>query len=179
MHSNSDLVTNFPVLDTRFIIGFDLAVTLSSSPVFSCHLFVIVWWQLSELLRFELKLLILKRRRRLFHSSRLKWPFANKSCKLVLCDNVSYWLSWGQMDLDKQPINCDSVSAGYVSHCWTSAFHNHFDHSFTISQKKSKSLLVLDCLSLQVSLSWIGTRYFNSQIPQIERQEFRPCFLLF
>ena len=37
-----------------------------------------------------------------------------------------------QINSIKQQVKCNSVSPGNMSHCWTSAFHNHFDHCFTV-----------------------------------------------
>ena len=38
--------------------------------------------------------------------------------------------SWVQVNSVKQPINFNSVSSWHVSHCWISAFNNHFDYCF-------------------------------------------------
>ena len=32
----------------------------------------------------------------------------------------------------KQPNKSNSMSSGNMSHCWTPAFHNHFDHSLIV-----------------------------------------------
>ena len=32
----------------------------------------------------------------------------------------------------KQPIQCNPVSSGHVSHCWTSAFEYHLNHGFIV-----------------------------------------------
>ena len=32
----------------------------------------------------------------------------------------------------KQPVKCNSVSPGHVSHCWTSALYDHLDHRFIV-----------------------------------------------
>ena len=37
-----------------------------------------------------------------------------------------------QIDSIEQPIKSNFVSPGNMSHCWTPAFHNHFDHSFIV-----------------------------------------------
>ena len=37
-----------------------------------------------------------------------------------------------QINSVKQPIKSNSVGSGYVSHCWTSAFNDHFNHGFVI-----------------------------------------------
>ena len=38
-----------------------------------------------------------------------------------------------QINPIKQPIKSNSVSPGNMSHCWTSAFHDHLDHCFVES----------------------------------------------
>ena len=53
-------------------------------------------------------------------------------CKLVLGVNV-FDLNLGvQIDSIKQPIKSNSVGPGNMSHRWTSAFHNHLDHSLIV-----------------------------------------------
>ena len=37
-----------------------------------------------------------------------------------------------QINSIEQPIKSNSVGSGEVSHCRTSAFHNHFDYSFIV-----------------------------------------------
>ena len=37
-----------------------------------------------------------------------------------------------KIDSIEQPIKSNSVSSGNVSHCRTSAFHNHFNYSFIV-----------------------------------------------
>ena len=65
-------------LDTKFIIGFDFAVTLSS-PASFCVLFDIDLRQLMEL-----KWLMLNKHKRWFHSSRVKFPFVKMSASWFL-----------------------------------------------------------------------------------------------
>ena len=53
-------------------------------------------------------------------------------CKLVLGVDV-FDLDFGvQIDSIKQPIESNSVSSGNMSHRWTSALHNHLDHSLIV-----------------------------------------------
>ena len=47
-------------------------------------------------------------------------------CKLVLGVYVFNLNPGVKIDSIKQPIKSNSVSSGNMSHCWTSAFHNHF-----------------------------------------------------
>ena len=53
-------------------------------------------------------------------------------CELVLGVNI-FDLNLGvKINSIKQPIKSNSVSAGNMSHRWTSAFHNHLDHSLIV-----------------------------------------------
>ena len=53
-------------------------------------------------------------------------------CELVFGVNV-FDLDFGvQIDSIEQPIKSNSVSSRNVSHCRTSAFHNHFNYSFIV-----------------------------------------------
>ena len=70
---------------TKFIIGFDFAVTLSS-PASSCVLF-----DIASRLLMELKWLMLNKHKRWFHSSHVKFPFVNMSASWFL---VSMYLIW-------------------------------------------------------------------------------------
>ena len=72
-------------LDTKFIIGFDFAVTLSTPESF-CVLFDITLEQ-----SVELKWLMLNKHKRWFHSSRVKFPLVSMSASWFL---VSIFLIW-------------------------------------------------------------------------------------
>ena len=78
--------------ETRFNVGFDFA-TILSSPVPCCILFDISSGQLAEL-----KVLILNRWRRLFHSSRVKLPFVSMSASWFLVSTYLIWTFWFQVD---------------------------------------------------------------------------------
>ena len=70
----------------------------------------------------ELKWLISNNWRRLFHLSRVKFPFTQHVCELVLGVNV-FDLDLGvQIDSIKQPIKSNSVGSGNMSHCGASSF---------------------------------------------------------
>ena len=71
--------------ETKFIIGFDFGVTLSS-PASSCVLFDIALG-----LSMELKWLMLNKHKRWFHSSRVKLPLVKMSASWFL---VSMYLIW-------------------------------------------------------------------------------------
>ena len=72
-------------LDTKFVIGFDVAVT-RSSPAFFCVLFEIALTRLMEL-----KWLMLNKHKRWCHSSRVKFPLVSVSASWFL---VSMYLIW-------------------------------------------------------------------------------------
>ena len=52
--------------------------------------------------------------------------------KLVFGVSVFDLDFWVQINSIEQPIKKNSVGSGDVSHCGTSAFHNHLDHSFIV-----------------------------------------------
>ena len=56
----------------------------------------------------------------------MKFPFGQDVCELVFSFDV-FDLDFGvQINSIEQPIKSNSVSSGDVSHCRTSAFHNHY-----------------------------------------------------
>ena len=58
--------------------------------------------------------------------------FGQNVCKLVLGVNI-FDLNLGiKINSIEQLIKSNSVGSGNMSHCWTSAFHNHLDHSFIV-----------------------------------------------
>ena len=59
-------------------------------------------------------------------------PLCQDVCELVFGVDLFDLDFWVQINSIKQPIKSNSVSSGNVSHRWTSAFHNHFDHSLII-----------------------------------------------
>ena len=59
-------------------------------------------------------------------------PFGQNVCELVFGVDV-FDLDFGvQINSIEQPIKSNSVSSGDVSHCRTSTFQNHFDHSLIV-----------------------------------------------
>ena len=53
-------------------------------------------------------------------------------CELVFDVDVLDLDLWVKINSIKQPIKSNSMSSGNMSHCWTPAFHNHFDHSLIV-----------------------------------------------
>ena len=98
--------------ETKFIIGFDFAVTLSS-PASSCVLFDITSRQFVEL-----KWLMFNKHKRWFHSSRVKFPLFLYVCELVFGVNVID-LDFGvKIDSVEQPIKSNSVGSGKHVSLW-------------------------------------------------------------
>ena len=121
--------------DTKFVIGLDFAVTLSS-PAPSCVLFVI-----ALTLLVKLKWLMLNKHKRWFHSSRVKFLFGQYVCELVIGVNICYLNLGVQIDSIKQPIKSNSVGSGNMSHCRTSHLYDHFDHCFAVFKDAPHSFL--------------------------------------
>ena len=59
-------------------------------------------------------------------------PFCQYVCKLVFGVDILDLNLEVQINSVKQPIKSHSVGSGYMSHCWTSAFDDHFNHGFVI-----------------------------------------------
>ena len=71
----------------------------------------------------------------------MKFPLVKMSASWFLVVDV-FDLDFGvQINSIEQPIKSNSVSSGNVSHCRTSAFHNHFDYSFIVLKHKQLSFL--------------------------------------
>ena len=67
--------------------------------------------------------------------------FGQDVCELFFGVNV-FDLDFGaQINSIEQPIKSNSVGSGDVSHCWTSAFDNHFDYSFIVLKRIQQSFL--------------------------------------
>ena len=106
------------VVETMFDVGLDFAIIVSS-PVSSGVFF-----------RHILKLLMLNKRRRWFHSSRVTLPFISMSASSFLVSAYLIWIFLVRVDCVKEPSKRNSVGSGHVSHCWTSAFDDHLQHRF-------------------------------------------------
>ena len=116
------------------VVGFDFA-TILLSPSSSCILFAIV------LAAGQAEILSVAERAEMADVKQIKKfvpliacgiPSCQYVCKLVFGVN-KFDLDFGvQVDSVKQPIKSNSVGSGYMSHCGTSAFDDHFDHGFII-----------------------------------------------
>ena len=68
-------------------------------------------------------------------------PFGQDVCELIFGVDV-FDLDFGvQIISIEQPIKSNPVGSGDVSHCRTSAFHNHFNYSFIVPQTHTIRLL--------------------------------------
>ena len=91
----------------------------------------------------EMKWLILNKRNKRFHSSRVKFPLGRMSASwfLVLIDVFD--LDFGaQINSIEQPIKSNSVGPGNMSHCGTPPIHNHFNYSFIVFKHIQQSFLM-------------------------------------
>ena len=62
-------------------------------------------------------------------------PFSQHVSELFFGVNI-FDLNLGiQINCVKQPVLSNSVGFGYVSHCWTSAVDDHFNHCFVVFKK--------------------------------------------
>ena len=59
-------------------------------------------------------------------------PLCQDVCKLVLGVDVFDLDLWVKINPIEQLVKSNSMGSGNMSHCWTPAFHNHFDHSFIV-----------------------------------------------
>ena len=82
--------------ETKFIIGFDSAVT-RSSPESSCFLFDITSRQVVEL-----KWLMLNKHKRWFHSSSVKFPFVSCLRVVFWCQCIKFQIWWSKLNLSKK-----------------------------------------------------------------------------
>ena len=49
---------------------------------------------------------------------------------------------WVQIDSIEQPIKCNSVSPGNMSHCGTPSLNDHLNHCFVVLKHKQQSFLM-------------------------------------
>ena len=97
--------------ETKFNVGFDFD-TILSSPLSSCILFAIFSWQPIELKfwaqQSKLKWLMLNKWRRLFHSSRVKWPFVSMCASWCLVSTYLIWFfsdpHWFSQTTSQEPL---------------------------------------------------------------------------
>ena len=121
--------------ETKFIIGFDFAVTLSSPECF-CVLFDITSEQLVQL-----KWLMLNKFNKWFHSSRVKFPLVSMSASRSLVSMYLIWIFGVQINSIEQPIKSNSVGSGNMSHCRASSLQNHLDYCFVVFEHIQQSFL--------------------------------------
>ena len=122
--------------ETKFIIGLDFAVTLSS-PDSSGVLFDIPSEQ-----SVELKWLMLNKHKRCFHSSRVKFPLVSMSASWFLVSMYLIWIFGSNLIRSKNPVKSNSVGPGNLSHCGTSSLFNHLDHCFVVFKHIQQSFLI-------------------------------------
>ena len=116
-------------------VGLGVA-TAGSSPVFFSRILFDMVFALSierKKLRENIEqFMMLNKRKRLPHSSRVKLFLVSKSASCFLSMHICDLDLWVQVDSVKQPIWRDSVDSGYVSHHRTSSFDDRLDHCLVI-----------------------------------------------
>ena len=104
----------------------------------SCILFAIALGQLVTLKflvqQVELKWLILKKWRRLFHSSRVKFPLVNMSVSWCWCQKNGFEYVV-QINPVNQPVQINSVGPWNMSHGGTATFDYHGNHGSNCPQR--------------------------------------------
>ena len=119
--------------ETKFILGFDFAVTPSSPESFSCsfrHHF-------RTLCRTEVA--HVKRRQKMIPFITPPWS---------ACLRVGFWCKmfgldfWVQIDSIDQPIKSNSVGSGNMSHRRASSLYDHLDHCFAVFKHIQQSFLM-------------------------------------
>ena len=122
--------------ETKFVIGFDFAVTLSA-PEFFCVLFDIASRQVVEL-----KWLMLNRHRRWCHSSRVKFPLVSMSASWFL---VSVYLIWILGSKLIRSNNQSRATLWVLETCLIVGlllpFCDHLDHCFVVFKHIQQSFL--------------------------------------
>ena len=81
--------------------------------------------------------MILNKRRRGFHSSRVKLAVVSMSASWFFGVNIIDLDLAVQVDSVRHSNRRNSVGSGHVSHCRTSAFDDHVDHRFTVLEKQN------------------------------------------
>ena len=120
----------------RFIIGLDFAVTLSSPEPF-LRSFDITSEQSAEL-----KWLMLNKHKRLFHSSRVKFPLVSMSASWLLVSRYLIWILWSQL---LRSNNQSRATLWVLETCLIVGllpFHNHLDHCFVVFKHTQQTFLM-------------------------------------
>ena len=83
------------------------------------------------------KFMMFNKRRRWSHSSRVKLPLVILSASWFLVSTFLIWILGSKLILSNNESSANLWSAtlwvlGHVSHRWTSALNDHFDHCFVV-----------------------------------------------
>ena len=76
-------------------------------------------------------------------------PFSQHVSELFFGGNIFDLNLRIQINSVKQPVLINSVGSGYVSHCWTSAFDDHFNNCFVVFKKNEEHRTELGKLCAQ------------------------------
>ena len=122
--------------ETKFIIGYDFAVTLSSPESFFCsfrhHFRTIGRTEMANI----------KQTQKMIPLITCEISLGQYVCELVFRVN-EFDLDFGvQIDSIRQLIKCNSVSPGNMSHCGTPPFDDHLDNCFVVFNHIQQSYLM-------------------------------------
>ena len=118
--------------ETKFIIGFCFAVTLSSLAS-SCVLF--------DITLHGTEMADVEQTQKMIPFITCEISLCQYVCELVFGVNV-FNLDLGvQIDSIKQPIKSNSVGSGDMSHCRASSLYDHLDHCFVVFKHIQQSFL--------------------------------------
>ena len=91
------------------------------------------------------RFMMFNKRRRWSHSSRVKFPLVDMSASWFFwCRCTWFWIlgpNWCWSNNQSRATLC----SWHVSHCWTSALNDHFDHSFVVFKKNVQMRLWEEC----------------------------------
>ena len=123
--------------ETKFIIGFNFAETLSS-PASSCVLFR------HRFKTFDgTEMADVEQTQKMIPFITCEISLCQCVCELVLGVNVIDLDLGVQIDSIKQPIKSNAVVSGNMSHCKASSLYGHLDHCFVVFKHIQQSLLTI------------------------------------
>ena len=120
--------------ETKFIIGFDFAVTLSS-PASFCVLFDIRFKTIGRT-----EMADVEQTQKMIPLITCEMSLCQYVCELAFGVNV-FDLDFGvQIDSIEQPVKSNSVGSANMSHCRASSLYDHLDH-FVVFKHTQHSFL--------------------------------------
>ena len=116
--------------ETKFIIGFDFDVTLSSSESFCVR----------TICRTEMA--NVNKHKRWFHSSHVKFPFVKMSASWFLVSMYLIWILGSKQIRSNNQSRATLWVLENMSHCRASSLYDHLDHCFVVFKHIQQSFLM-------------------------------------